>query len=141
MHRPANNPSIGVVGDDDHVGGGRRSRGPRNTSYDFTSSLYHDEEIETDLWDSSPSLVSLVPEVLDFVTVRFFRERGLDSARVTRAVIFAIFFLILFKISLKKLLSLHLTRLSPQCPKMLTSIEVDLRRPPDEKARISSRLS
>lgn len=40
MHRPANNPSIGVVGDDDHVGGGRRSRGPRNTSYDFTSSLY-----------------------------------------------------------------------------------------------------
>ncbi|KAF7393147.1 hypothetical protein HZH66_008980 [Vespula vulgaris] len=101
MHRPANNPSIGVVGDDDHVGGSRRSRGPRNTSYDFTSSLY----------------------------------------QVTRAVIFAIFFLILFKISLKKLLSLHLTRLSPQCPKMLTSIEVDLRRPPDEKARISSRLS
>nr|KAF7419880.1 hypothetical protein H0235_010177 [Vespula pensylvanica] len=67
MHRPANNPSIGVVGDDDHVGSGRRSRGPRNTSYDFTSSLYHP--------------VSLVPEVLDFVTVRFLRERGLDSAR------------------------------------------------------------
>ncbi|KAL2715624.1 hypothetical protein V1478_015322 [Vespula squamosa] len=141
MHRPANNPSIGVVGDDDHIGSGRRSRGPRNTSYDFTSSLYHDEEIENDLWDSSASPVSLVPEVLDFVTVRFLRERGLDSARVTRIVIFAVFFPILFKISVKKLLPLDLTELSPQCPKMLTSIEVDLRRPPDEKARISSRLS